>query len=142
MARGSTSTRAPAAVPPAAGGAAPSTSSPPAAPPIAAASSTGSRLNPGGFAPTAGGVIIGMLAVVLFVQYSRGGWSEVKAWLSAKFLNNASTSAGAAGSLVGQGVQIWGQATTLGATGAGGMSGAGSGGSAPSSPPTNKGGLL
>jgi hypothetical protein len=147
MARGSSTTRAPAAAPPAAGASAP-TSSPPAAPlsppggaPSAGSSST-SRLNPTGFAPTAGGVILGMLAVVLFVQYSRGGWSEVKAWLAAKFLNNATGSVGAGTSAIGQGAQSLGQGITLGAAGSGGQSGAGTGGNVPSSPPTNKGGLL
>jgi len=147
MARRAPSTAPAPPAPAAAGGS--GTGAPPApaapAPGTSADASSGgrssSRFNQSGFGPTAGGVVLGAFAVVLFVQYSRGGSAQVKAWFAAKFLNNASTSAGAAGSLVGQGVQIWGQGVTLGATGAGGTSGADSGGSAPSSPPTNKQGL-
>jgi hypothetical protein len=73
-------------------------------------------------------VILGVLAVTLFVQYSRGGGAEVRKWLVAKFLNNQ-TAGGAVGSTIGKGAGLLG---TIYGGGAGGNAGAGAG--APSNP--------
>lgn len=80
------------AAPAAAGG--PPPPAPAAPPPGSTGPSTSggrpaSRWNAPGWAPTAGGIVLGALADVLFVQYMRGGWAEVRAWLGAKFLNNS-----------------------------------------------------
>lgn len=83
---------APAPAAPAAGGGppppAPAAPTPGSAAPTSGGRST-SRWNAPGWAPTAGGIVLGALADVLFVQYMRGGWAEVRAWLGAKFLNNS-----------------------------------------------------
>lgn len=123
---------------------APSTTAPGAAGDSGAGGGRSSgRFNQTGFGPTAGGVLLGAFGVVLFVQYSRGGPAEVRAWFAAKFLNNASGGSVAAGTnAIGQGAQILGQGITLNATGTGGQSGAGASGATPSSPPSNKQGLL
>lgn len=94
--------------------------------------STGRQWNAPGWAPTAGGIVLGALADVLFVQYMRGGWGEVRAWFSAKFLNNVTkqTAAGSVGSTIGQGAQLLGSIYG----GAGGGS-AGLAGGAPSRVP-------
>jgi hypothetical protein len=96
----------------------------------------GSRWNQSGPFSTAGGVILGVLGVTLFVQYSRGGAAEVKRWLTAKFLNNQ-TAAGAVGSTIGKGAGLIG--TIYG--GAGGAD-AGAAAGAPPANPVPKGGLL
>jgi hypothetical protein len=44
-------------------------------------------------------VVLGAFAVVLFVQYSRGGAAEVKKWFAAKFLNKNSGGQKALGAL-------------------------------------------
>ncbi|HEV2347589.1 MAG TPA: hypothetical protein VGS97_26090 [Actinocrinis sp.] len=87
--------------------------------------STSRQFNAPGWAPTAGGIVLGVLADILFVQYMRGGWSEVKAWLGAKFLNQVTGSAVGGGSGAGGAV---GNAIGRGATQLGQLYGGGSGG--------------
>lgn len=41
------------------------------------------------------GFVLGVLLDVLFINYMRGGWAQVKAWLAAKFLNEPNASYGA-----------------------------------------------
>jgi uncharacterized PurR-regulated membrane protein YhhQ (DUF165 family) len=45
-------------------------------------------------AASVAGFIVGVLLDVLFINYLKGGWPQVKAWLAAKFLNEPNASYG------------------------------------------------
>lgn len=52
-----------------------------------AAATLAAKANDTGALNTGAGFILGVIADVLFINYLRGGWPQVKRWLSAKVLN-------------------------------------------------------
>lgn len=50
-----------------------------------------------GAAHDGAGVLLGFIAYALFLAYVKGGWTGVRAWLAAKFLNRTPTAGNATG---------------------------------------------